>query len=765
MRFLSALVISWLALSPPSWAEGRRALLVGINTYQAKEAAGEPKPEVVVAKATARRAEKSRGTWIDLDGSVNDIKAMHELLVARFGFTPDSILVLQDGAAGRDAILDAFRKHIIEGAKPGEAALFFYAGHGSQVRNSKTDEPDGLDETIVPADSAKGAFDIRDKELARLYNAALDKKILLTVISDSCHSGSVARGLPLLDKQRSLPPDPRDVAEAPTPGPAPEERGLLVLSAAQDYQTAGETTDERGDQHGVFSNALLKTLQAVAVDEPAERVFLRVKAMMQSEGRPQEPVIAGSAERRQGPLFGGSGGKISGRTTVPVLRQEEGIVTLQAGSAVGLRERCELKKVGGAKDAKPVRIRVTAIKGLGLSEAEAIEGDVKTVRSGDLFEVERWVVGDAALRVWLAPGPAQATLKATLAGLAGLRTAAGVKWIEDPTAESPTHVISWASGAWTLTAAGKPEALGPTLKPDVVLKRITGGKVAARLFVQLPPPAELAAELKLGAGTENDAIARAASPGEAQYLLVGRWRGGEPEYAWVRPNASQENALALPPRTDWVETPAPDAIERTAGALEDQALRLAKLRSWLPLGAPADEGRFPYRLALKNVASGQVRTDGTLLKGESYGVVLQANPKDLAKSVEKRFVYVFSIDSFGNSALIFPRAGAGNVENRVPYDQEGATPPPAQIELARARFRIGPPFGTDTYVLLSSVQPIGDPDVLQFQGVRTRGAPAADANPLGRLLGGVGSATRGAQPETPADWSLERLVFRSASAP
>src|SRR6202034_3235506 len=73
------------------------------------------------------------------------------------------------------------------------------------------------DSTLVPADAWTGGYDVRDRELTRIFNAALDKGVMLTVILDSCHSGAFTRGIPLSPKvrERMLPYDPRDINEAP----------------------------------------------------------------------------------------------------------------------------------------------------------------------------------------------------------------------------------------------------------------------------------------------------------------------------------------------------------------------------------------------------------------------------------------------------------------------------------------------------------------------------------------------------------------------
>ena len=88
-----------------------------------------------------------------------------------------------------------------------------YAGHGSQVANSKSSEPDKKDETIVPSDACKGTPDIRDKEIKKIFNEVLDRGVVLTLVFDCCHSGSIARGMPRPEKTRFLEPDPRDVAD------------------------------------------------------------------------------------------------------------------------------------------------------------------------------------------------------------------------------------------------------------------------------------------------------------------------------------------------------------------------------------------------------------------------------------------------------------------------------------------------------------------------------------------------------------------------
>src|SRR5262249_23249740 len=145
--------------------------------------------------------------------------------------------------------------------------------------------------------------------------------------------------------------------------------------------------------------------------------------------------------------------------------------------------------------------------------------------------------------------------------------------------------------------------LGKTLRAREVIEKLGGsGTARPKLFVRLPPPIELRKEFKLGSGTQNDSIRPVESRSEANYYLAGRWRDKNIEYAWVRPDATKEDAQfnPLPVRTDWFAVADEKAsIEDAARELELRALRIGRLKSWLTLGAAGTSDYFPYRLALK----------------------------------------------------------------------------------------------------------------------------------------------------------------------
>ncbi|HEV8713786.1 MAG TPA: caspase family protein, partial [Candidatus Binatia bacterium] len=474
-------------------AETHRALLVGIDKYEPKQtataAAAAGKPVVGEANPSPSNTPPTRGTWFDLDGAVNDVEAVRAILLARYGFQPGNVRVLRNGEATRDRILAEIRRHLIAPVVPGDVAVFFYAGHGSQVNNSQSSELDKKDETIVPADASQGAWDIRDKELRRLFNDILDKGASLTVFFDSCHSGSIARGLARAEKARFLPPDPRDIAavvgaETPDPRPAPEERGALVFSAAQDFELANEDTEEEtGGKHGAFTLALLKALKTAKAQESAENVFLRTKALIR---KAQEPVLAGPAGRRQKPLFGSGAGVSAEGNRIAVRRiRDDGTVELQGGLAVGLREKCELKKVDVPAGAQAVRLRVEKVQGWSDATARVIAGEAKMVRPGDLFVMDLWAAPNRPfLRVWIPPtATSPGDLQHLTEEVSALRTSKEIEWINDPTEDTPTHRLEWNGAVWIIVKpGGQEDHLGKAFTAQQVLETLAmGAKEKAKL--------------------------------------------------------------------------------------------------------------------------------------------------------------------------------------------------------------------------------------------------------------------------------------------
>ena len=173
-----------------------------------------------------------------------DARDMQGIAESR-GFEPTSLIT---EAATADAITGA-----IEDAagrlEPGDAFLVTYSGHGGQVPDTN-DEIDGSDETWV-------AFDrqLVDDELYVLW-ARFAEGVRIVVLSDSCHSGTVSRGI---DDEVPDPLRTRTSAAQQSPGYRALPKDVMVGTYRANQQ---------------FYDGLQKQLPTTRAVDPAATVLL-----------------------------------------------------------------------------------------------------------------------------------------------------------------------------------------------------------------------------------------------------------------------------------------------------------------------------------------------------------------------------------------------------------------------------------------------------------------------------------------------------------
>ncbi|KAH9913629.1 uncharacterized protein B0H18DRAFT_849891, partial [Fomitopsis serialis] len=91
----------------------------------------------------------------NLRGCVNDANDFADFLTVTLGVPSGQIVQLSNEQATRRAILHTFESHLINNSniKEGDAIVFFFAGHGSQVQAPEGwISPNNKIETILPCD-------------------------------------------------------------------------------------------------------------------------------------------------------------------------------------------------------------------------------------------------------------------------------------------------------------------------------------------------------------------------------------------------------------------------------------------------------------------------------------------------------------------------------------------------------------------------------------------------------------------------------------
>lgn len=749
-RILSfALFASLLLNSLLLGAQERRALVVGINSYA----------------APAQVPVGPRGPIRDLKGAVNDARAMQAILINRFQFPPQQIETLFDQQATRDGILNALRK-LLNQSQTNDVAVFFYAGHGSQVKNSLSKETDQKDETIVPADAWKpGTKDIRDKELAAIYNQFLDKGVNLTVINDCCHSGSLSRGPqppPVYRFTADASYDAKDDSD-PTPPETRTDKSFLIISAAQSDELAQEQPSPDQIAHGAFTLALTEALEQIGPNASTLKLFSTARAILKSNGKKQEPVLGGTRMRQEQTLFGLTKGEVPDVTQVAVMDDPSNPMSrrkvfLQGGFAVGLRKENELLKLDG-KDTLAFLV-VDSVYGPNRSHARLIKGDLKNLKAGEYLKVTNWISSTAPLlNVYIPPALGDKQLSEWVATGIQLKKTMGSNWMTELDKEAPEQSIYADGNGLHLNANGKRTTLGTSFSAASIQKNASKNQLT---YFEIPPAQALvnafSEEIKR---RQNPNIQIVNDPALAQYWLVGIVdEKNQLAYRLRRADINPADSLgSLPLLTRAYSLPTASngtiktdgtSIAQITEALYEKAKAISKVRGWIQLAAPINESaEFPFSLVIRDRTNGQIIGADQYKMGQPIQLFLEANESARKSNMKKRYVYLFMIDRDGQMQLLYPSTTGGNVDNQFPRYREN--------ELIRSSLLVGGkvmgPIGTDTYLLLATDEAIPNyTQVFSQEGVRSVSTPFALK---AVLMTGMEGNTR-SNTKTPTNWSLTR---------
>lgn len=264
-----------------------RALLVGVNKYRMPGA--------------------------DLQGCVNDVTNIRDVLLKYFGFSVREIRVLVDARATKENIMKRL-KWLVKDAKPGDRMVFHFSGHGSQIRDRDGDElKDHMDEIICPHDMDWDGTYIVDDELKKIFSG-IPKGATLDVLLDACHSGTgtrEGRAMAMLRPEESIRPrflaPPVDIKmreEEDLPvvkiGRAGNPQNHVLFSGCRDNQTSADAYI-KGSYNGAFTYFFCKHLRDTQGGLSRSELLKRLRASLLFEGYNQVPQLEGptAAKKRR----------------------------------------------------------------------------------------------------------------------------------------------------------------------------------------------------------------------------------------------------------------------------------------------------------------------------------------------------------------------------------------------------------------------------------------------------------------------------------
>ena len=196
----------------------------------------------------------------NLNYADDDAIDFRNVILTGENWDPGRITMLLNGQATRAAIQNAIF-NMAARMGPDDYFVFFFSGHGTFGPDfAPVDEPDGLDEFLVPHDSLETVWDldIRDEELENWLLAVPGSNV--AVILDSSFSGGMSKGThrvksisrPWNEEQTSTPRHGmRDIGNS----------GYVVITASQPHESPIETSILG---NGVFTYYLVEGLYGPA---------------------------------------------------------------------------------------------------------------------------------------------------------------------------------------------------------------------------------------------------------------------------------------------------------------------------------------------------------------------------------------------------------------------------------------------------------------------------------------------------------------------
>lgn len=246
------------------------------------------------------------GTANDLSGCVNDYSDWATVLKNVYKF--DSITTLANSKATIGNVVSALTK-LINGAKSGDCIVFTYSGHGTSVPDTNGDEPDGRDEAICLYDG-----NLIDDKIREIISKVKDG-VKFTIISDSCHSGSVTRlqlkkgkaGKKGYKKARYMPP--KDIKEAMLISRLPLKGKVFTTEDMKEILIAGCQSSEYSYDAYInnrYNGAMTYHAINVIKQNPTatyEEFYTELRKRLPSDEYQQSPQLEGRVSNLKTKLF------------------------------------------------------------------------------------------------------------------------------------------------------------------------------------------------------------------------------------------------------------------------------------------------------------------------------------------------------------------------------------------------------------------------------------------------------------------------------
>lgn len=249
------------------------------------------------------------GSSNDLQGCINDQIEWAELLKCKYGFQSVKTLSNKDVTIGN---VKRELSNIINASNPGDVLVFTYSGHGTSVIDMDGDEADGKDEALCLYD---GLW--IDDEIRKLLETTKDG-VRVTIISDSCFSGSVTRAAIAISQQnepkaRYMPPSDKEMVAFMSFKNIKAKNSIFRSSQTEENMkevliSGCSNTEVSYDAHfgtkyfgamSYYATSILNENPGITYNE----FYKKLREKLPNSQYPQTPQLEGSAENKNKIMF------------------------------------------------------------------------------------------------------------------------------------------------------------------------------------------------------------------------------------------------------------------------------------------------------------------------------------------------------------------------------------------------------------------------------------------------------------------------------
>jgi hypothetical protein len=245
----------------------KKALLIGINYYDTPSA--------------------------KLNGCVNDVVNMRNMLIDAYGYDSANITVLRDDATNAvdkptAANIVSRLTSIISQSASLKEIWIHYSGHGSQIKDTNGEESDKKDEVIVPADYLRVGLITDDM----IFNIVKQSRCPTMLIFDSCNSGTVCDLMWNFNATSAT-----QVSAVKTNNTAITNPNLYCFSGCRDDQTSADTYSTNSQQAcGAMTSAVIECLRWNKHNVDVKKLYIDVVAFLRQNGLTQVPQLSSSSQ-------------------------------------------------------------------------------------------------------------------------------------------------------------------------------------------------------------------------------------------------------------------------------------------------------------------------------------------------------------------------------------------------------------------------------------------------------------------------------------